>query len=62
MPEGLLGVKLPDASMEAYALTVQGHTAQTYALCGALVRTADADEKVAQRVLGAAKDAGLTND
>lgn len=62
MPEGLLGVKLPDASMEAYALTVQGRTAQTYALCGALVRTADAGEKAAQRVLGAAKDAGLTND
>ena len=59
MPEGLLGVKLPDESMEETALTVQGQTAQTYALRGALVRTADAAEDAAQRVLDAAQNAGL---
>ena len=59
MPEGLLGVKMPDESMEETALTVQGQTAQTYALRGALVRTADAAEDVAQRVLDAVQNAGL---
>lgn len=62
MPEGLLGVRLPDPSVEAYTLTVQGHTAQTYALSGALVRTADAEEKMIQRVLDAAGSAGLTEE
>ena len=59
MPEGLLNVRLPDESMEESALTVQGQTAQTYALRGALVRTADADETSVQRVLDAARSAGL---
>ncbi len=59
MPEELLSVALPDESMEQYALTVQEQTAHTYALRGALVRTADAEEKTARRVREAAQRAGL---
>ena len=59
MPEELLSVALPDESMEEYTLTMQEQTAHTYALRGALVRTADAEEKTAQRVWEAAQRAGL---
>lgn len=59
MPEGLLNVKLPDASMEAYALTLDGQTAQTYALLGVVAARENADKETTQSVLQAARDAGL---
>lgn len=61
MPEGLLNLRLPDASMKAYELSVGEQTAQTYALMGTLAVSDTAEESMTQRIMDAVRGAGLVS-
>ncbi len=62
MPESLLSVRLPDASMAEYTLSVGDRAASTYALMGALVRRADLEDGAVDAAADAARKAGLMAD